>query len=285
MWWKIILFIIIGLTAIIAIVLAYGSYRWHSATNTMHEKLEAARLSIGSAAYDSNELNGLPAPVQRYFHAVLTDGQPMILAVTIEHTGTFNMSETGEQWRLFTSIQRVNTNRQGFVWDGKIKMMPGLTVRVHDAYIAGEGILHASLFGLISLANIRGTPEMTSSELMRFFAEAVWYPTALLPTQGVRWEAVNDSSAKATLKEGETTVTLLFRFNEEGLIKSVRAEARGRTVAGKMVPTPWEGRWSNYEIRDGMRIPIEGEVAWILPEGPKPYWRGRITKISYELAR
>jgi len=285
MWWKIILFIIIGLTAIIAIVLAYGSYRWHSATNTMHEKLEAARLSIGSAAYDSNELNGLPAPVQRYFHAVLTDGQPMILAVTIEHTGTFNMSETGEQWRLFTSIQRVITNRQGFVWDGKIKMMPGLTVRVHDAYIAGEGILHASLFGLISLANIRGTPEMTSSELMRFFAEAVWYPTALLPTQGVRWEAVNDSSAKATLKDGETTVTLLFRFNEEGLIKSVRAEARGRTVAGKMVPTPWEGRWSNYEIRDGMRIPIEGEVAWILPEGPKPYWRGRITKISYELAR
>jgi hypothetical protein len=38
--------------------------------------------------------------------------------------------------------------------------MPGLTARVHDAYIAGEGILHAALFGLISLANVRGTSEM-----------------------------------------------------------------------------------------------------------------------------
>jgi len=285
MWWKIILFVIVGLAAIIAVALVYGSLRWQSVRKTMHAKLEAAHFPIESTRYDSKELDGLPAPVQRYFRAVLTDGQPMVSAVTVEHTGTFNMSETGEQWRPFTSIQRVITKRQGFVWDGRIKIMPGLTACVHDAYIAGEGILHASLFGLVSLANLRGTPEMASGELMRFFAEAAWYPTALLPTQGVQWEAVNDSSAKATLTDGETTVTLLFRFNEEGLIKSVRAEARGRTVEGEMIPTPWEGQWNKYRIHDGMLIPIEGEVAWILPEGPKPYWRGRITRINYEFAQ
>jgi len=160
----------------------------------------------------------------------------------------------------------------------------GRTAYVHDAYIAGEGILQASLLGLVSLVSLRGTPEMARGELLRFFAEAAWYPTALLPSQGVQWEAVNDSSAKATLADGATTVTLLFCFNEEGLIKSVRAEARGRNVAGEMIPTPWEGRWSNYELRDRMRVSMEGEVAWMLPEGPRPYWRGRITRISYELA-
>ncbi len=209
----------------------------------------------------------------------------MVLAVTVEHTGTFNMSETGEQWSPFTSTQRVMIKRRGFVWDGKIKMMPGLRVCVHDAYITGEGILHASLFGLVSLANLRGRSAMAHGELMRFFAEAAWYPTALLPSQGVQWETVNDSSAKATATDGETTVTLLFRFNEEGLIESVRAEARGRAVADEMIPTPWEGRWNNYELRDGMLIPIEGEVAWLLSEGRKPYWRGRIAGISYELAQ
>ena len=285
MWWKIIIFVILGLAVIIAAAIAYGTRRWESATKTMHAKLEAARLSIKPKRYDSNELHGLPAPVQRFFRAVLTDGQPVVLAVTIEHTGTFNMSETGEQWRPFTSIQRVITKRQGFVWDGRIKMMPGLIGHVHDAYLAGEGILHASLFGLISLANLRGTPEMARGELMRYFAEAVWYPTALLPSQGLYWEAVNDSSAKATLTDGETKVTLLFRFNEDGLITSVRAEARGRNVASEVVPTPWECLLWNYEIRDGMRVPIEGEVAWILREGPKPYWRGRITRINYEFSQ
>ena len=34
-----------------------------------------------------------------------------------------------------------------------------------------------------------------------------------------------------------------------------------------------------------MYVPLEGEVAWLPPEGAKPYWRGRITAISYEFAR
>jgi len=88
-----------------------------------------------------------------------------------------------------------------------------------------------------------------------------------------------------TFKDGETAVTLQFHFNENGLIDSVRAEARGRTVAGALIPTPWEGRWRNYQRRDGMCIPTEGEVAWILAEGPKTYWRGRITSLRYEFAR
>jgi hypothetical protein len=34
-----------------------------------------------------------------------------------------------------------------------------------------------------------------------------------------------------------------------------------------------------------MRVPLDGEVAWLLPEGPKPYWRGRIAEIDYEFAQ
>lgn len=282
---KMILSIIFGFAVIIAIALVYGSNRWQSASKEMHEKLEAARLPIEVKKYCLAELIGLPAPVQRYFRKVLKDGQPMVLAVSVEHSGTFNMSETDEQWRPFISTQRVIAQRPGFDWEGRIAIMHGLSVRVHDAYIAGEGILHVSLFGLVSLANLRGTPEMAQGELMRFFAEAAWYPTALLPSQGVQWEAVGDASAKATLKDGETALSLLFRFNEDGLIESVRAEERGRTVAGSVIPTPWEGRWRNYELRDGMYIPIDGEVAWMLPEGPKLYWRGRITRLSYEFAQ
>jgi len=91
-------------------------------------------------------------------------------------------------------------------------------------------------------------------------------------------------SAKARLKDGETPVTLLFRFDENGLIESVRAEARGRAVAGALIPTPWEVRWGNYELSDGVCIQTEGEVAWLLPEGPQPYFRCRLTNLRYEFA-
>lgn len=216
---------------------------------------------------------------------MLKDGQPIVATVSVEHTGTFNMSEAADQWKPFTSTQRVVTRRPGFDWDGRVAMMPGLPVRVHDAYVAGEGILHAAVLGLVSMGNLRGTGEVARGELMRFFAEAAWYPTALLPSQSVLWDAVDDHSARATLKDGDLMLTLLFRFNTDGLIDTVRAEARGRTVGGTVVPTPWQGRFWNYAIRDGMRVPLDGEVAWLLPEGAKPYWRGRITKLSYEFAQ
>jgi hypothetical protein len=156
---------------------------------------------------------------------------------------------------------------------------------VHDAYVAGEGILRAALLGLFSVVNLRGTREVAEGELMRFFAEAAWYPTALLPSQGVRWDEVDIRSARATLVDGSVAVTMLFGFNDDGTIHTVRAEARGRTVGDRIIPTPWQGRFWNYQQRGGMQVPLDGEVAWLLPEGARPYWRGRITEIAYEFVQ
>ena len=209
----------------------------------------------------------------------------MVAGVRVRHTGTFNMGEARDQWKPFTSDQKVVTQRPGFDWNGRVWMMTGLPVRVHDAYVAGEGILNASLLGLFSVVNMRGGGDVAEGELMRFFAEAAWYPTALLPSQGVRWEAADDSSAYATLTEGTTSIAMLFAFDEQGLIESVGTEARGRAVGGEVVSTPWQGRFWNYEERGGMQVPLDGEVAWLLPEGEKPYWRGSISEIYYEFAQ
>jgi hypothetical protein len=276
--------IVLGLVVGAVAARFYSARRWAAATRTLHDRLEAARQPQHNQRYRADELRGLPAPVQRYFHTVLHDGQPIITAATIEHTGTFNMRERGEQWRPFTSAQRVTTRRPGFVWAGRIAMLPGLPALVHDAYLAGEGILHATLAGLVSIVDMRDTDEVARGELMRFAAEAAWYPTALLPSQGVQWRAVDDTTADATFTDGDLTLTLRFGFTAEGLIETVRAEARGRTVGEDVIPTPWEGRWSDYAERDGMLIPLEGEVAWLLADGPHSYWRGRVTQVRYALA-
>lgn len=170
-----------------AALTAYGTWRWAAGTRALFARLEAARMAAVPARYNAaRELEGLPAPVQRYFRTVLIDGQPIVAAVTVERRGTFNLGGTSERWKPFTSRQRVVARRPGFVWDGEVAMLPRLNVRVHDAYIAGEGILHAALLGLLTLIDLRGTAEVARGELIRFFAEAAWYPTALLPSQGVR---------------------------------------------------------------------------------------------------
>ena len=63
----------------------------------------------------------------------------IVSAVNLTHSGSFNMSTDGaEKWLPLVSIQRVVVRRPGFVWDARIQMLPGLDVRVHDAYVAGN---------------------------------------------------------------------------------------------------------------------------------------------------
>jgi hypothetical protein len=274
-----------GLSVCIAAAVLYGAARWQSGTRQRHAALEAARRPTRPAIYDARETEDLPLPVQRYFRAVLKNGQPVVAAARVSQKGQLNMSEADQKWSPFTSTQVVVTQRPGFVWDARIRVAPGIHVFVQDAYVAGEGLLHAKLLGLVTLADIRGTPEAAQGELVRFLAEAAWYPTALLPSQGVHWEALDGTSARATLHDGLTTVSLEFRFDADGPIRSVRAAARYRTVNGTMVATPWQGTFWAYDVRNGMRVPLEGEVAWQLPEGVWPYWRGRLKEISYEFAQ
>jgi hypothetical protein len=263
----------------------YGAYRWSTGTRELRARLSASRRAVQPPAVDFAELTPLPEPVQRYFRAALREGQPMVSVAHMRHRGTFNMGENEDRWKPFSSDQVVIVTPPGFDWDARIRVLPGLSARVHDAYVGGEGILHASMLGLVSITDQRGGGDLAEGELMRFFAEAAWYPTALLPSQGVEWTAVDGRSARATLTDGPIRLTMTFTFGEDSLIETVRAEARGRTVGGTTVQTPWEGRFWNYVERGGMRVPLEGEVAWLLPAGPKPYWRGRVQEIEFELAR
>lgn len=281
--------LVLCLLAVAAVGLStYGAKRWTESMRTMTRRLDAGRVDEGTrpptppASFDSHELEGLPAPVQRYFRTALKDGQPIIAAVTLDLAGKINLSADVERWKPFTSTQRVVTRRPGFLWDARVSMLPGVVVRVVDSYVVGEGLLRAAVLGLFPVADARGSGEMARGEFMRFFAEAAWYPTALLPSQGVRWDAVDDASANATIVDGPLTLTLLFRFNDAGLIDSFRAEARGNGVGKDMVMLPWEGHWSDYRACDGMAVPFTGEVAWLRPTGRQTYFHGIVTTLAYE---
>ena len=248
----------------------------------------AAAAASAATRFDPRELQGLPTVVQRYFRTVLPDGTPIVAAAELSQEGRFDMGEVSPQWKPFVAQQRVVTRRPGFVWDARIGIVPGVRVHVHDAYLAGEGLLHAAISGLFTVAEQRDAGELARGELMRYLAETPWYPTALLPSQGVRWEPIDERRARATLGDGALQVSLDFSFDAQGLVERVSAAGRGRREGGALVPRPWEGRWSDYQLHDGLLVPMAAEVAWLLPTaqgGRKVYWRGRVTELRLERAR
>jgi len=142
------------------------------------------------------------------------------------------------------------------------------------------GLLRARLLGVFTVADASG-PEADSGEMMRYLAEAIWYPTALVPDEWLRWQAVDERSAIAVLTDGGQEVAVKFFFDDEGLVSHFEAE-RFRIEKGRCRKVPWRAYCSGYTVRGGFRVPREARVAWRLPEGELEYFRGRIENIEYD---
>lgn len=264
-----------------------GAAGWAGQTRELRRQMVSLSGTATKTRIDSHQLQHLPGPVEKYFRAVLVDGRKPVSIARFTHTGTINMADekTGQdRWKHFRSRQLVTTTTPGFDWDARVALVPGFNVMVRDAFVAGEGILKASLLGLVPVASVRDRNELAAGELMRFLAEAAWYPTVLLPSisPAFRWEAMDGRSARGHFTHGAHSISMIWNFDRSGLIESVQADHRGRMVDGRLIPTPWIGRFWNYRLVDGMRIPLDAEVSWIIDGTPRPYWRGHLLTIDWD---
>ncbi len=284
-WVRLVLAIVVLFCAAFAAVFWIGAARWDGVTDRMAERLGSAASRQQQKNVSFKDLGSLPAPVARYLRTVLKDGQPLIRSARVKHTGEFRTSLEDRSWVPFTSTQFFSTAAPGFVWDASMRMAPLMSVHVRDAYVDGKGSMQARSLAVVPVMDERDKAELNAGALQRYLAEAVWFPTALLPGGGVTWSAINDNKALATLTDSGTTVSLEFWFNEKGEIASIYTPGRYRAERGSYVPTPWLVTVRSYEERGGMRIPIEGEAEWQLPGGSQSYWKGKITDVQYEFVK
>lgn len=257
---------------------AWAGRRWEATTGDVGKRL--SRTNRGRLAdYHEHDLDGLPGAVRRYFKAVLRDGQRTVAHARVVSHGTFNMgSPSRDSWKPFTAVQDFYPAAPGFVWDARVGFLPGVKIFVRDAFVDGEGSTTAAALGLVTLVDVRGTRDAAEASLLRYLAEAPWFPTALLPMCGVRWSEVARDVARATITAGPVGASLDFHFDGDGLIAACDGVRHNDQFQGRL---PWGGGYARWVSRDGMLIPSEAEVSWRLPAGDFSYWRGRVEP-SYE---
>lgn len=260
-----------------ALALRMGVSRWQCKSAALIEKLKTAARTKGMVSF--RDFDCLPAPVAAYFRFALREGQAMIRTTTIGHEGKFCLNE---KWIPFVSQQHFAACPPSFVWDATMKMNRWITVCVRDSYLSRSGVMSAKILALFPVVNAHDDAHLNTSELMRYLAELAWLPTALLPTKNLRWTPINDQKAMATLRDGDTTVSLEFSFAPGGEITGIFAPARPYENKGDYKFFPWTGRYWNYQSRNGVMIPLEAEVAWQMPEGHRSYFKCEITSIQYE---
>ena len=262
--------IIIGfffLLLIIIIMLGEERMRWELRNKV--GKLFLLTKDVSREKFTYDQLKGLPQPVQKYFKHVLRKGQLYVNYARLKYSGKFRLgSKRG--WMDIKGEEYFTTGKVGLVWLGRTRIFSAL-----DSYIDGVGQLRSKLLSVVKVADKRGE-KIDRAEILRWLAEAPWCPVALLPSDKLKWEAIDKNSAKVILFEKGWKVEGVYYFNNKGEITEFRAERYKEDS-----PEEWIGRYKNYKKVKTMKIPFDVEVAWEFDAGKFTYARFCLLEIRY----
>jgi hypothetical protein len=278
-------FALLAAAALVVLLAGWiGSLRLAHSSAQLTSTLVHAANRTGSARVNLAALEELPAPVVRYLKHVLREGQPHIRVAHLRQVGTLRTDTRSTRWLPFEARQVVVPSSPGFIWDARVSILPLLHVRVRDAYVRGTGSGRVSLLSALTVAADSGRHELNAGALHRYLAEAVWYPTALLPSAALKWSPIDGLQALATLTDSGISVSLQFQFNGNGEVTGIYSPGRWGKFGDQYRQRPWEGHFRNYQEQDGMLVPSEGEVGWYSAGGWERIWEGNITEAGYEFA-
>ena len=265
------------LLAVVIIAVWVGTRRQQGALFADVDRLiHQGTLESGATPYSPEALNAVPAIVSQYLRRALGNRRH-IQEIRMKQSGMLRTDVRSERWVQFEAEHVVIPPATGFVWNARVGIAPLLHVRVRDALIEGRGAGHVSLLSAFTVGSDAGTPEMNSGSLHRYLAEAVCYPTALLPGPKLQWTGIDATRALATLTDHGISVSLEFRFSEDGQVIGIYTPGRWGKFAEGYRQAPWEGHFRSYEERHGVLVPTEGEVGWYVDGSYQPVWKGTIS--------
>lgn len=256
--------------AIISITFIAGKVNLSIKFSNLVKQLFATSKNISDKKFSFQQLDGLPAPVRRYFKRVLTNGQPYINCISVIHDGQFK-SDLKKGWTNIRGEEYFTTEHPGFIWKGETRIFTAT-----DMFIAGKGSLVVSILSMFKVVNAHGE-QYDKGELLRWLAESVWFPTNLLPSANLKWSTINRSSAKLTFNYNGMALLFTVRFNETGEI----TEMETKRFMDEQHEETWLVKCANYQSMNNVLIPVNAEVLWRLKAGDLSYAKFRVKKIAY----
>lgn len=263
-----ILLIIIGLVVIALIIGKVVSFiQFNKEVKALFSQSKNSKKN-----FSYSQLQGLPAPVQRYFRHVMKEGQPYISYVRLMHEGQFKTSPK-KDWVNIKGEQYFTTAKPGFIWKGSTTMF---TAR--DMYISNKGKLIVSLFSLFKIAGGQGE-KYDQGELLRWLGESVWFPTNLLPNENLQWKPIDSLTAQLTFNYNGLSLSYAVSFNSTGEITQLQT----KRYMGEANLETWIGKVSDYREKNGIIIPFAIEAIYRLNEGDYSYAKFNLKRIEYDV--
>ncbi len=273
----------IGLGAmllLLVVTVGFFSRQTEADISALREDVAAIGEATPSLIYDASELDDLPEPVQRYFEYTFVGSPERYSYVELTQSGDFRRPLT-DGFNLTTAEQTVAVGTPALMFSARTEMIPCLLwATAYDHYAEGEMEMKAKVLSTLTVVNESETPALNQTSLQRWLLESPMYPASLLPGGPVRWEAINDSQARAVLEADGLEASLVATFRADGSLESFMAEADGDLT------TPYHGSGEHvarddYREVGGMMIPHRFTISRAAGGELFPFWTGELDTIEF----
>ncbi|MBX3013086.1 MAG: hypothetical protein KF832_16330 [Caldilineaceae bacterium] len=207
----------------------------------------------------------LPMPVRRYFQVAFGERVPRVEALVA-------WGQARARFGLWMPLRFRLYHRPGQAFKREMEVTWfGLPVlHALDSYQNGKGMT-----GPVN--QLESGPKVDQGANLILWAEATFYPSILITDPRLRWEAIDENSARLyfpTAVEAGTTGAgegeLIFSFDPQSGLVSRTWALRYQGASGEKVP--WYADIVEWQTIDGMQLPRQVSVTWASEGTPWSTW-------------
>jgi hypothetical protein len=245
--------VVIGIVGGVAVLAGIGWAGLQVSPSNLPPPVDVPR-DLGPVEIPSN----LPGPVRRYFQVALGDQAPRIESLVACGRARANFG-------LWLPLRYRLVHRPGYAFERYMEITWfGLPVlKAIDRYVGGVGMT-----GPVGKAATG--PAIDQGANMILWAEAPLMPSLWLSDSRIRWEAVDDTTARLIFPFGQEEDELTVHFDpESGLVARMTALRYRDEESGKI---PWHVDFLSWQMVNGAKLPARIAVTWEDQGEPWSYW-------------
>jgi hypothetical protein len=193
----------------------------------------------------------LPAPVARYYQTMMRDAVPVVETAVITGRGTLRFMGITFPARLrFT-----HDAGQGYRHYIEATIFGLPILKVNERYLDGQARMQ------LPVGIIENEPKVDMAANLGLWGESIWLPSIYLTDSRVRWEAIDETTARLIVPFAADEDTFTVYFDPEtGLIASM--EAMRYKEATSTEKTLWQLDILAWDKYHSLLIPSRSTVTW-----------------------
>jgi hypothetical protein len=213
---------------------------------------------------------GLPPPVSSFYKTISGDRVPVIESAVITMRGTLRFRGVPFPSR----IRFTHTAGQDYRHYIEATLFGYPLMKVNELYLNGNARME------LPVGVVENEAKIDMAANLGLWGESMWLPAIWVTDPRVRWEPIDDTTARLVVPFGEEEDTFTVSFDPKtGLIQMMEAmRYREATDEAKI---PWRLEPRGWETFHGIMIPSSASATW-LDEGT-PWLVVTVEDVAYNV--